>query len=133
MQHEMHERHEKILLAEECFRIQGAIYEVYRELGSGFLESVYQECLLREFVHSGIPFEAQKEIPLRYRGERISQHFRADFICFDSIILEIKAIREIAPEHKAQILNYLKGTGLRVGLLVNFGSHPKATIQRFVI
>lgn len=132
MNHEKHERHEKILLAEECFRIQGAIYEVYRELGSGFLESVYQECLEREFVRSGIPFEGQKELPITYHGEQLTQRFRADFICFESVILEIKAVREIAPEHKAQTLNYLKATGLNVGLLVNFGSHPKATIQRFV-
>ena len=132
MNHEKHERHEKILLAEECFRIQGAIYQVYRELGSGFLESVYQECLEREFVRSGIPFEAQQELPITYHGEKLTQRFRADFICFESVILEIKAVREIAPEHKAQTLNYLKATGLNVGLLVNFGSHPKVTIQRFV-
>ena len=127
-----HEQHEKIFLAEECFRIQGAIYEVYRELGSGFLESVYQECLEREFVHSRIPFESQRDLTLTYHGEKLTQRFRADFICFESVILEIKAVREIAPEHKAQILNYLKATGLKVGLLVNFGSHPKAIIQRFV-
>jgi GxxExxY protein len=132
MNHEKHELHEKILMAEECYRIQGAIYDVYRELGSGFLESVYQECLEREFVLTGIPFEAQKELPIYFRGQRINQHFRADFICFDSVIIEIKAVREIAPEHKAQVLNYLKATSLPVGLLVNFGSHPKVTIQRFV-
>jgi len=132
MNHEKHERHEKILMAEECYRIQGVIYDVYRELGSGFLESVYHECLEREFVLSSIPFEAQKELPIYFRGERINQHFRADFICFEGVIIEIKAVREIAPEHKAQVLNYLKATGLQVGLLVNFGSHPKVTIQRFV-
>ncbi|MEI6344989.1 MAG: GxxExxY protein [Verrucomicrobiota bacterium] len=131
--HEMHETHEKIILGKECFKIQGAIFEVYRELGSGFLESVYQECLEREFHRSGIPFESQKEIPITYKGEPLLQHFRADFICFDSVIVEIKAVREIAPEHKAQILNYQKATGLKVGLLVNFGSHPKATIQRYVL
>lgn len=133
MNHEKHERHEKILLAEECYRIQGAIYGVYRELGSGFLESVYQECLEREFVFNGIPFESQKDISLLYRGQRLKQSFRTDFLCFDSVILEIKAVREIAPEHKAQVLNYLKATGRQVGLLVNFGSHPKVTIQRFVL
>ncbi len=70
---------------------------------------------------------------MTYKGEPLLQHFRADFICYDAVILEIKAVREIAPEHKAQILNYLKATGLQVGLLVNFGSHPKATIQRYVL
>jgi GxxExxY protein len=129
----MHEKHEKIILGDECFKIQGAIFEVYRELGSGFLESVYQECLERELHRAGIPFGSQKEIPMTYKGEPLLQHFRADFICYDAVILEIKAVREIAPEHKAQILNYLKATGLQVGLLVNFGSHPKATIQRYVL
>jgi len=124
---------QKILLGEECFRIQGAIFDVYREMGAGFLESVYQECLEREFHRVKIPYESQKEIPLSYRGDPLLQRLRADFICFNAVILEIKAVREIAPEHKAQILNYLKATGLRVGLLVNFGSHSKATVQRFVL
>jgi GxxExxY protein len=132
MNHEMHEHHEKILHSQECFRIQGAIYEVYRELGAGFLESVYQESLEREFISCGIPFVSQKELAITYRGQKLNQGFRADFICFDAVLLEIKAVREFAPEHRAQILNYLKATGLKVGLLVNFGSHPKATIQRFV-
>jgi GxxExxY protein len=131
--HERHEKHERLLLGEECFQIQGAIFNVYREIGSGFLESVYQECLEREFQRLKIPFEPQKEIPLSYRGDLLLQRFRADFVVFSSVILEIKAVRDIAPEHKAQLLNYLKGTGLRVGLLVNFGSHPKATVLRLVL
>ena len=142
--YETHERHavtaaeqrpgkQKILLGEECFQIQGAIFEVYREMGAGFLESVYQECLEREFHRVKIPYESQKELALSYRGDPLLQRFRADFICFNAVILEIKAVREIAPEHKAQILNYLKATGLRVGLLVNFGSHSKATVNRFVV
>ena len=102
-------------------------------MGAGFLESVYQECLEREFHRVKIPYESQKELALSYRGDPLLQRFRADFICFNAVILEIKAVREIAPEHKAQILNYLKATGLRVGLLVNFGSHSKATVNRFVV
>jgi len=122
-----------LVLGEECFRIQGAIFQVYREMGSGFLESVYQECLEREFHRCKIPFEPQKEIRLAYRGEILVQTFRADFLCFDQVILEIKAVKEIAPEHRAQILNYLKATGYKVGLLANFGAHPKAIVERFVL
>ncbi len=133
MNHEIHENHENLILKEECFRIQGAVFEVYREMGCGFLESVYQECLEREFFRSHIPFEAQKEIRLSYRSQALLQTFKADFLCFGSVIVEIKAVKEILPEHKAQILNYLKATGLRVGLLVNFGSYPKATVNRFVL
>jgi len=123
----------KLVLGPECFRIQGAVFQVYREMGSGFLESVYQECLEREFLRSGIPFEPQKEIRLVYCGEPLLQTFRADFLCFNQVILEIKAVKEIASEHRAQVLNYLKATGYKVGLLANFGSHPKAIVERFVL
>ena len=119
-------------LREKTYKIRGAVFEVYRQMGCGFLEAVYQECLEREFVRVGIPYEAQKEIRLHYRGEPLQQSYRADFICFDSIVLEIKALAEVAPEHRAQILNYLKATGHQVGLLANFGSYPKATVERFI-
>jgi len=124
---------ESVLYAEECYRIQGAIFEVYHEIGAGFLESVYQECLEMEFRRCGIPFVAQRELDIRYKGEALNQTFRADLVCFGSIIIELKAVREIASEHEAQILNYLRATGLRLGLLVNFCSHPKVTIRRFVL
>ena len=121
-----------LILGEECFRIQGAVFDVYREMGAGFLESVYQECLERELIRCRIPYESQKEIRLIYRGEALLQTFRADFLCYDQVIIELKAVKEIHPEHKAQILNYLKATGCKVGLLVNFGASPKATVDRFV-
>ena len=113
MNHENHQRHEKVLFKEECFQIQGAVFEVYREMGCGFLESVYQECLQREFTNRGIPFRAQTELDLTYKGEALSQTFKPDFICYDSIILELKAVKATAPEHQAQPMNYLKATGLR--------------------
>lgn len=123
----------EILLKEECYAIQGAIFEVYRELGCGFLEAVYQECLAKELVLRNVPFSAHQELRMLYKGQPLEQIYRADFICFQQVIVEIKAVREIAPEHKAQILNYMKATGLRVGLLVNFGSYPKAVVHRFVV
>ena len=120
----------ELLYKQECYRIQGAIFEVYREIGSGFLEAVYQECLAREFRLASIPFIAQKELRLCYKGELIEQTYRADFVCYDKIVLELKAVHDIAPVHKAQVLNYLKMTGLELGLLVNFGHFPKATVDR---
>lgn len=133
MNHEIHEKREKILYREESYLIQGAVFEVYREMGGGFLEAVYQECLEKEFRRQGIPFEAQKELSLVYKGERLQQGYRPDFVCFGAIIVELKAVKEIVPEHKAQILNYLKATELRLGLLVNLGHQPLAQIERFVL
>lgn len=122
-----------LLYKEETFAIRGAVFDVYREMGAGFLESVYQECLIREFRFRSIPFESQKELCLHYKGERLEQIYRPDLICYQKIIVELKAVKNIAPEHKAQLLNYLKTTGLKLGLLINFGSYPKAQIERFVL
>lgn len=123
----------ELLLEEECYAIRGCIFEVYREMGSGFLESVYQECLEREFVLRGIPFESQKRLDLTYKGQGLSQTYTPDLVCFGKISVELKSARGLLPEHKAQVLNYLKATGFRVGLLVNFGAHPKATVERLVL
>lgn len=133
MNHERHERHEKILFKEECYDIQGAIFEVYREMGCGFLESVYQECLEKELAQRGTPFVAQQELQLTYKGEPLQQTYRPDLICYRQIIVELKAVKDIAPEHKAQVINYLKATGMKLGLLVNFGTYPKASITRLAL
>lgn len=125
--------HGKILYREESYLIQGAVFEIYREMGNGFLEAVYQECMEKELRRQGIPFEAQKELSLVYKGERLQQIYRPDFVCFGVIVVELKAVKEIGPEHKAQILNYLKATGLHLGLLVNFGHQPKVQIERVVL
>ena len=124
---------ERIIYKDECFIIQGAVFEVYREMGHGFLESVYQECLQKEFTARQVPFLAQPSLSLAYKGQTLEKLFRPDFICFDRIVIELKAVREILSEHKAQVLNYLKATRMRVGLLVNFGSHSKATVLRLVL
>ncbi len=132
LNNEKNERHENIFYKEECFLIQGAIFEVYKEMGCGFLEAVYQECLEKEFASKNIPFSSQKELRLCYKGVVLEQSYKPDFICYDKIIVEIKSNKAIAPEHKAQVINYLKATGLKLGLLVNFGEYPKASISRLV-
>ena len=101
-------------------------------MGCGFLESVYQECLGIEFTARNIPFVAQRELQLVYKNQPLQSTFRPDFVCFDSIIVEIKAVRGLCDEHRAQVHNYLKSTGFRLGLLVNFGSHPKLESERVV-
>ena len=123
----------QLLFKEETFAIRGAVFEVYREMGCGFLESVYQECLEKELRSKGIPCVAQPELKLSYKCESLLQTYKPDLICFEQIIVELKAVKDIAPEHKAQILNYLKASNLRLGLLVNFGSHPKVQIERFIL
>ena len=133
MDHEKHENHERVLFADEAYRIQGAVFEVSRHMGTGFLEAVYQECLQIEFATQAIPFVPAPPLKLVYKGQRLGQLYRPDFVCFDRVIVELKVAREIAPDHRAQVLNYLKATGLRLGLLVNFGCAPKARIERLVL
>ncbi len=118
---------------EETYLIRGAIFEVYKEMGCGFLEPVYQECLERELVRRNIPYVPQAELRLSYKGEPLSQIYRPDFVCFDKIIIEIKSVKTFVPEHKAQLINYLKATRIKLGLLVNFGSHPQATVERLIL
>lgn len=124
---------ERILFKDESYAIQGAIFDVYREMGCGFLESVYQECLEKEFRLQNIPFVSQAELKLTYKGEPLVQTYKPDFICFNQIIVELKAVKAIAPEHKAQVINYLKATGMKLGILVNFGDYPKAAIVRLAL
>jgi len=123
----------ELLFKDECYAIQGAIFEVYREMGCGFLEAVYQECLEKEFRRRGIPFIAQQELRLFYKGEELKQTYKPDLICYDKIIIELKALRDLTGEHRSQVLNYLKGTDSRLGLLVNFGCSQKAMVERIVL
>lgn len=122
-----------ILYRQESYQIQGAVFEVYREMGCGFLEAVYQECMGKELSKRGIPFVAHPELKLFYKGEPLRQTYTPDFICYESIVVELKALAATTGEHQAQVLNYLKATGMRLGLLVNFGCHPKATVERMVL
>jgi len=122
----------EIIHAEECYKIIGACFEVYRDKGRGFLEAVFHECLELEFGLQAIPFAAQRELPLTYKGRPLQQTYKADFVCHEKIIVEIKAVSALADEHRAQVINYLNATGLRLGLLVNFGHFPKLEWERIV-
>jgi GxxExxY protein len=120
-------------LEAETFDLRGAIFEVSREMGHGFLEAVYHECLVLEFERRGIPFKSSHPLTLSYKGAALKQRYVPDFICYDQIIVEIKAVREVAPEHRSQILNYLKATKFKLGFLANFGCAPMARIERFIM
>lgn len=111
--------------------IIGAALEVHRILGPGFLEAVYQEALGKELSLRNIPYRTQCEIPVFYKGDKLSTAYRADFICFDTVILELKAIRQLTVVDEAQVLNYLTASGLHVALLFNFGA-PSLQQKRFV-
>ena len=119
-----------LLYKEESFKIRGACFAVYKDKGHGFLESVYQEYL--ELEACGIPFVAQQRLNLSYRSKRLKSEFIADLICFEKVIVELKAVSSLADAHRAQLHNYLKATDLRLGLLVNFGHHPKIEIERII-
>ena len=121
-----------IIYKDECYQIYHAIYEVHNKLGNGFLESVYQEALEIELIKQDIPFESQKMIHIYYDDKALKQYFKADIICFDKILLELKAVSKITNEHKAQLINYLTATKIKLGLLVNFGTYPKVEICRIV-
>jgi len=117
---------------DESYRIVGACFEVYKEKGNGFLEAVYQECLGIEFLNSSIPFEEKTQLRLNYKGRELKQTYEPDFICYDKIILEIKAVKKLTDEHRAQVINYLMSTGIKLGLLVNFGHFPRIEHERYV-
>ena len=123
----------ELVYKEESYKILGACFEVYQALGRGFLEAVYQECLQIEFSECGIPFAPQRLIPITYKGRTLDQFYKADFICYDSIIVELKAISQLTDEHRAQVFNYLRATRMKLGILINFGSYPKLEYQRIVL
>ena len=109
-----------ILYEEETGEIIGACMAVHGELGNGFLEAVYQDALFLEFQDRGIPFVREAKIPVYYKGRRLDREYFADFICYDKIIVELKCVSRLVNANKAQVINYLHGTGMKVGLLVNF-------------
>ena len=122
---------EKFLYKEESYNIRGAMMAVHRELGSGFLERVYQDALEYEFRERGIPYEREKLIQVMYKGKPLGEPYRADFVCYGKIIVELKAVEELQGIHRSQVVNYLKATGMKLGLLVNFGEEF-ADIERIV-
>ena len=119
-----------ILHEKESYAIMGACFEVYKDKGCGFTESIYQECLEIEFSFLGLPIVVQPQLPMTYRGRTLKHHFVPDFICYEKVILEIKAVGKLTDEHRSQVLNYLHATGHQLGLLVNFGHFPKVEYER---
>ncbi len=122
-----------IIYPEQSYQIMGACFEVYKGKGCGFLEAVYQECLELEFADRGMPFAAQQKLNLTYKGRPLKQTYEPDFVCDGKIILEIKAVSTLTDEHRAQLHNYLRATGHRLGLLVNFGHDPMVESERIAI
>lgn len=122
----------ELIYKEECYWIMGACFEVYREMGCGFLEPVYQECTEFELSDRKIPFAAQYSLKIHYKQHCLKHTYTPDFISYGKIILELKAVSNLTDEHRAQVHNYLKATGLRLGLLVNFGHYPGIEWERIV-
>lgn len=122
----------EILYKEEAFAIIGASIEVHKELGCGFLEAVYQEALEIELKSKHIPFKSQHALSITYKGNYLQKEYVSDFICYDKIIVEIKALDRLSSKEESQILNYLKATDMKLGLLINFGSATTLEWKRFI-
>lgn len=120
-----------IFYKEESYDICGAIISVHKELGCGFLEKVYQEALEIEFQMRKIPYEREKAIYISYKGKSLGEPYKADFVCYGKIIVELKAVEKLCGVHRAQVVNYLKASKMKLGLLVNFGEEW-AKIERIV-
>ena len=120
-----------MLFKDEVYAIQGAVFDVYRNMGNGWREEVYQQCLELELANRGIPFESKRELPIFYKGRKIEKTYIPDVICYGQIILELKAVSELTNEHRAQLLNYLRMTKSKLGLLINFAAYPKVRIERY--
>ena len=123
----------EIIYKEESYVIMGACFEVYKEKGHGFLEAVYQECLEMELADQQIPFAAQVSLAMSYKGRLLKSKYSPDFVCYSKIIVELKAVSALSDEHRAQVQNYLRASGLKLGLLVNFGHFPKVEWERIVL
>ncbi|MDZ4778796.1 MAG: GxxExxY protein [Planctomycetia bacterium] len=129
----MAEGNSELIFKQECFEIVGACFDVYKGMGSGFLEAVYQECLGIEFANRRIPFVPTPELRLSYPGRLLNQTYFPDFLCYEQIIVELKAVTGLANEHRAQAINYLRATNLQLAILVNFGHQPKLEYERLVL
>lgn len=120
-----------LLFKDEVYRIVGAAFDVHKEMGPGFLEAVYQEALAIEFQARGIPFEKEKWMLLRYKDRQLEKRYRADFLCYDKIVVELKALPHLSGNEQATIINYLKASQTKLAVLLNFG-RPSLEWKRFV-
>jgi GxxExxY protein len=123
----------ELIYKNEVYAIMGAAMDVHRELGSGFLESVYQEAMETELLSREIQFESQKPISIPYKGKKLKKEFIADLIVYGEILVELKTQDNLSGMEDAQILNYLKATGMKLGVLINFGCSPKLEWKRLVL
>jgi GxxExxY protein len=123
---------DELVFREEVYAVVGAAIEVHRELGVGFLEAVYQEAMERELALRGIAFEAQRELVIHYKGQPLGKSYVCDILCFGNVLVELKAMDRLTGREEAQVINYLKSSGLLVGVLINFGSHGKLEWRRLV-
>ncbi len=121
-----------LLHRHEVYRIMGAAMEVHRVLGPGFAEAVYHEALAMECSWRKIPFVSEQPLKIAYKGITLEKYYIADMVCYDKIIVELKALKELTDKEVGQVLNYLKATGLHIGLLINFGSPGKLEWQRLI-
>ena len=121
-----------LIFKEECYAIVGAAIEVHKQLGHGFLEAVYQEALDKELTERGIPFRPKAKLEIEYKEALLDKHYEADFICYEKIVVEIKSAETLTSKDTSQVINYLKATGLRLGILINFGSEGKLEWRRLV-
>lgn len=124
--------HNKILFPDESYQIIGAAMEVHKVIGCGFTEPLYQEALEQELKLREIPFEREKTFSVNYKGVTLSKDFRADFVCYDNIIVELKALSDISDTHISQVYNYLKASNLQLGILINFGK-PSLEYERILM
>lgn len=122
----------EVLYKDESYALMGACFEVYKEMGPGYLELVYHECLEEEFRSRGVPFVHHPGLELHYKGRRLQSKYQADFVAYSRIVIEVKAVRSLENAHRAQLLNYLKATGFQLGLLVNFGKAGGLEWERLI-
>lgn len=122
-----------LLYKNETFQIVGACIAVHSDKGNGYTEPVYQSCMEIELRHLGIPFDSQRNFAITYRDITLNHSYTPDLLCYDKIIVELKAAKSLTEEHRAQVINYLKVTGLKLGLLVNFGSHGRLEWERIIL
>lgn len=118
-----------LLYPKESYDITGCLLNVYNGLGTGFLEAVYQEALELEFISAGIPYKREVPLRIQYNGVTLKKEYIADFVCYEKIIVELKAVSHIADIHKVQVKNYLKATGFQLGLIANYGSASLETAR----
>lgn len=124
---------DELIYKDEVYAIVGTAMEVYNQLGSGFLEPVYQEAMEFETLERKVPTKPQHKIEILYKGKPLKKSYIADLLCYDQVIVELKAIDALTTREESQLINYLKATGLKVGLLINFGSHGKLEWRRMVL